>query len=247
MTAYYFERLLYIQWSRVTSQDSNGSFLWGHAHNFRNYGTKSKGSVILGFIAICIHTVYHIVQESHMTVYTAHQKHWWLEIFWNTEYYSYTGRISRYFYSQIWNEDSIFCQPVKQMETTNNQTHTDMTENLASRFRVMYHSTVHCIVFSSVALLCPTLCDPMDTALWLSSIYSLPLLLVISSPAQIYCWVIVWKGIKDLTYAVDIDDTLKKVSVLETSLVVQRLSSMLPMQGAQVRLLIKELGSMWCN
>ena len=75
MTAYYFERLLYVQWSRVTSQDSNGSFLLGRAHNFHNYGTKNKGSVILGGIARHIHTVYHTAQESHVNVYTAHQKH----------------------------------------------------------------------------------------------------------------------------------------------------------------------------
>lgn len=68
------------------------------------------------------HIVYNCVQESHVNVYTAHQKRWWLEMFFNKEYYSYTGRISRYFYSQIWNQDSIICQPVMQMQTTNKHT-----------------------------------------------------------------------------------------------------------------------------
>ena len=92
------------------------------------------------------HIVYNCVQESHVNVYTAHQKHWWLEMFFNKEYYSYTGRISRYFYSQIWNQDSIICQTVTQMETTNKHTKNNMTENLESWFYSVCYPTVHCIL-----------------------------------------------------------------------------------------------------
>lgn len=92
------------------------------------------------------HIVYNCVQESHVNVYTAHQKRWWLEMFFNKEYYSYTGRISRYFYSQIWNQDSIICQPVKQMQTTNKHTKNSTTENLESSFHSMCYPTGHCIL-----------------------------------------------------------------------------------------------------
>lgn len=92
------------------------------------------------------HIVYNCVQESHVNVYTAHQKRWWLEMFFNKEYYSYTGRISRYFYSQIWNQDSIICQPVMQMQTTNKHTKNSTTENLESSFHSMCYPTGHCIL-----------------------------------------------------------------------------------------------------